>query len=211
MRDACARILGEPVKLTGASRTDAGVHALRQVASLATAASLDPARLARGLNALLPDAIRVLRASEAPGRIRRQALGPGEALPLPDRPGPGRASAACAATPGTRASPSTSGRCGARLERSGASTTFPPSAPRPAAGARPPARCARRASVERGDEHRHCRCPPTASSITWCATSWAAWSRSGGGPSRLPGWPTSWRDATAPGPAPPLRPRGSCW
>jgi tRNA pseudouridine38-40 synthase len=66
LRDACARILGEPVKLTGASRTDAGVHALRQVASLATASSLAPARLARGLNALLPESIRVLVAEEAP-------------------------------------------------------------------------------------------------------------------------------------------------
>ncbi len=77
VRDACARILGEPVKLTGASRTDAGVHALRQVASLSTASSLDPARLARGLNALLPDAIRALEASEAPTGFdaRRSALG----------------------------------------------------------------------------------------------------------------------------------------
>ena len=77
LRDACARILGEPVKLTGASRTDAGVHALRQVASLATASSLEPAKLARGLNALLPDSIRVLQASEAPAGFdaRRSALG----------------------------------------------------------------------------------------------------------------------------------------
>ena len=77
LRDACARILGEPVKLTGASRTDAGVHALRQVASFATASSLEPAKLARGLNALLPDSIRVLHASEAPAGFdaRRSALG----------------------------------------------------------------------------------------------------------------------------------------
>ena len=77
LRDACARILGEPVKPTGASRTDAGVHALRQVASLATASSLEPAKLARGLNALLPDSIRVLQASEAPAGFdaRRSALG----------------------------------------------------------------------------------------------------------------------------------------
>lgn len=66
-----------PVKVTGASRTDAGVHALRQVASLATASSLEPAKLARGLNALLPDSIRVLQASEARAGFdaRRSALG----------------------------------------------------------------------------------------------------------------------------------------
>jgi len=77
VRDACARILGEPVKLTGASRTDAGVHALRQAASLSTESSLDPARLARGLNALLPETVRVLDAREAPSGFdaRRSALG----------------------------------------------------------------------------------------------------------------------------------------
>jgi tRNA pseudouridine38-40 synthase len=77
VREACARILGEPVKLTGASRTDAGVHALRQVASFTTDSFLDPPKLARGLNALLPGAVRVLDAREAPPGFdaRRSALG----------------------------------------------------------------------------------------------------------------------------------------
>ena len=77
VRDACARILGEPIKLTGASRTDAGVHALRQVASLVTTSTLEPAKLARGLNALLPDTVRVLEAREAPAGFdaRRAAVG----------------------------------------------------------------------------------------------------------------------------------------
>ena len=77
VREACARILGEPVKLTGASRTDAGVHALRQVASFTTDSSLDAPKLARGLNALLPRAVRVLDAREAPLGFdaRRSALG----------------------------------------------------------------------------------------------------------------------------------------
>jgi len=77
VREACARILGEPVKLAGASRTDAGVHALRKVASLTTVSTLEPPKLARGLNALLPDAVRVVDASEAPPGFdaRRSALG----------------------------------------------------------------------------------------------------------------------------------------
>lgn len=62
---AAARVLGEAVKVTGASRTDAGVHALRQVASLRTNASMAPPILQRALNALLPDSIRVLDAREA--------------------------------------------------------------------------------------------------------------------------------------------------
>jgi len=77
VRDACSRILGEPVKVTGASRTDAGVHALRQVATLTTTSELEPFRLVRGLNALLPDAVRVLEAAEAPAGFdaTRSALG----------------------------------------------------------------------------------------------------------------------------------------
>ena len=63
---AAARVLGEPVKVTGASRTDAGVHALRQVASLSTSSAISPAALQRALNALLPTSVRVLDASPAP-------------------------------------------------------------------------------------------------------------------------------------------------
>jgi tRNA pseudouridine38-40 synthase len=77
VRDACVRILGEPLKVTGASRTDAGVHALRQVASLTTGSALEAPRLVRGLNALLPNAVRVLDAEVAPDGFdaRRSAFG----------------------------------------------------------------------------------------------------------------------------------------
>jgi tRNA pseudouridine38-40 synthase len=75
--EACARVLGGPVKVTGASRTDSGVHALRQVASLTTEGTLPPDRLQRALNALLPDAVRVTDARSAPAGFdaRRAALG----------------------------------------------------------------------------------------------------------------------------------------
>jgi tRNA pseudouridine38-40 synthase len=58
---ALAVVLREPVSLTVAGRTDAGVHALGQVASYAGA----PPRLA-GVNALLPPEIALLAAEEAP-------------------------------------------------------------------------------------------------------------------------------------------------
>jgi tRNA pseudouridine38-40 synthase len=63
--------------VVGASRTDAGVHALRQVASLHTESSIEPRALRRALNALLPPAVRVLDVREAsPGfDARRSALG----------------------------------------------------------------------------------------------------------------------------------------
>jgi tRNA pseudouridine38-40 synthase len=55
-----------PVTVAGASRTDAGVHALGQVASFETGAAIPLHGFRRGLNALLPPAIAVVDASEAP-------------------------------------------------------------------------------------------------------------------------------------------------
>ncbi len=51
---ALAQITGEPVRVLGAGRTDAGVHATGQVISFRTATELDGERLGRGVNALLP-------------------------------------------------------------------------------------------------------------------------------------------------------------
>jgi len=75
--EACQRILGTATRVIGASRTDSGVHALRQVASLSTPSTIDPRALQRGLNALLPPAIRVMAAQEAPAAFdaRRSARG----------------------------------------------------------------------------------------------------------------------------------------
>jgi tRNA pseudouridine38-40 synthase len=58
------RITGERPKVIGASRTDAGVHALGQVAAFRTESILDPETIKKALNALLPQDIRVLDASD---------------------------------------------------------------------------------------------------------------------------------------------------
>jgi tRNA pseudouridine38-40 synthase len=50
--------------LHGAGRTDAGVHALGMVANFATAAKIPCQGFVKGLNSMLPDAIRVLDATE---------------------------------------------------------------------------------------------------------------------------------------------------
>lgn len=60
-----ARLAGGPVPVRGAGRTDAGVHALGQVASFAADCRLDPATLRRALNATLPGDIVVREAAEA--------------------------------------------------------------------------------------------------------------------------------------------------
>ena len=63
LRSALARVTGEFVLPQGSGRTDAGVHALGQVASCALIAPIPPENLVRALNRTLPPAIRVLRAS----------------------------------------------------------------------------------------------------------------------------------------------------
>ncbi len=60
LREALARITGEEVLPQGSGRTDAGVHALGQVASFALAAPIPEENLLRALNRTLPPAIRVL-------------------------------------------------------------------------------------------------------------------------------------------------------
>ncbi len=66
LEDACAALDGRPVTVAGAGRTDAGVHALGQVASLALERAIDPAAVVRALNARLPPAVRVLGAHTMP-------------------------------------------------------------------------------------------------------------------------------------------------
>ena len=61
LEDALAAIEGRPVTVVGAGRTDAGVHALGQVASCRIDHPMPVATLARALNAMLPGDIRVQR------------------------------------------------------------------------------------------------------------------------------------------------------
>lgn len=77
LMDAARRVLGNVDKIVGASRTDAGVHALRQVASLVAATALDAPTIARALNATLPPDVRVLSATDAVPSFdaRRSACG----------------------------------------------------------------------------------------------------------------------------------------
>ncbi|MBK9031367.1 MAG: tRNA pseudouridine(38-40) synthase TruA [Myxococcales bacterium] len=61
---ALAQLLTTPTPVRGASRTDAGVHALGQVASFRTDKTIPVQGIRRGLNALLPPAIAVLEAQD---------------------------------------------------------------------------------------------------------------------------------------------------
>ncbi len=58
------RLTGQPVRIFGAGRTDAGVHALDQHAHFSVATRLNAAALYKGLNALLPDDIVITHVNE---------------------------------------------------------------------------------------------------------------------------------------------------
>jgi tRNA pseudouridine38-40 synthase len=57
---------GETVNVIASGRTDAGVHALHQVANFKTSTHLDPAILKKGLNALLPEDIFIKQVAYVP-------------------------------------------------------------------------------------------------------------------------------------------------
>src|SRR6202051_1899696 len=62
---AISRITGETILPQGSGRTDAGVHALAQVATFATESSVPTANFVKALNDILPPSVRVLDVEEA--------------------------------------------------------------------------------------------------------------------------------------------------
>jgi tRNA pseudouridine38-40 synthase len=85
------RLTQESVQLHGAGRTDAGVHALGQVASFRTQSPLSAGEFQRALNALLPPTIRIVGCEEkgpdfsarwsAKGKVYRYRLYRGKVVP----------------------------------------------------------------------------------------------------------------------------------
>lgn len=66
LEEAIGRVTGARAAVTGAGRTDAGVHAEGQVASAAVETRLPPAELQRALNAVLPEDVAVIGLAAAP-------------------------------------------------------------------------------------------------------------------------------------------------
>jgi tRNA pseudouridine38-40 synthase len=63
---AVERVTGRAVRVIGSGRTDAGVHAQGQVASLRVETRLEPDQLSRALNGVLPADVAVLGAERVP-------------------------------------------------------------------------------------------------------------------------------------------------
>lgn len=76
LEEALSALVGEPVSVVAAGRTDAGVHARGQVVSLRLARPWPAGALVHGTNSRLPDDIRVLAAGLAPDEFhaRRSAV-----------------------------------------------------------------------------------------------------------------------------------------
>jgi tRNA pseudouridine38-40 synthase len=66
LEDALAAFEGSPVTVHGAGRTDAGVHALAQVASVRMRTTHPAATIQRALNAVLPLDVRVVAVADVP-------------------------------------------------------------------------------------------------------------------------------------------------
>jgi tRNA pseudouridine38-40 synthase len=64
LASAIGRLTGEKVLPQGSGRTDAGVHALAQVATFTTESSIPAENFFKALNSMLPSTIRVLEVSE---------------------------------------------------------------------------------------------------------------------------------------------------
>src|SRR3981081_2338586 len=69
LSDALGLLLRQPVQLTVAGRTDAGVHATGQVAHVDPPSSTDPGEVLRKLARLLPADVRVRAVSAVPAEF----------------------------------------------------------------------------------------------------------------------------------------------
>jgi tRNA pseudouridine38-40 synthase len=65
IEDKIGLMVGTPVTLIGSGRTDAGVHALHQVANFRVSTTLTPTVFFKGLNSLLPKSITINQAEYA--------------------------------------------------------------------------------------------------------------------------------------------------
>ena len=69
LEEVVASIEKRPVHVAGSGRTDAGVHALAQVAAFSIENPIPPYNLRKAMNRLLPPTIRVLDAAEVDGEF----------------------------------------------------------------------------------------------------------------------------------------------
>ena len=72
IEDALAKMCGEPIRIIGSGRTDAGVHAWEQVAHFHTRARIIPWKVRIGLNTMVGRDVSIFDCREAPGGFHAQ-------------------------------------------------------------------------------------------------------------------------------------------
>lgn len=92
IEEALKRLTGHNVRIDGSGRTDSGVHALGQVASLQMETTVPPERIALALNPLLPEDVKVLSSEQVPDSFHARFSAQGKTycyrLLLRDEPSP---------------------------------------------------------------------------------------------------------------------------
>ncbi len=66
VESALERLFGHEIRLLGSGRTDAGVHAIQQVATFSTTVERSPETVTKALNAMLPETIRIRSTEPVP-------------------------------------------------------------------------------------------------------------------------------------------------
>ena len=69
LEQCLSKILGEPIEVTGSGRTDAGVHALGQVANFHCQSAMEPAEILKQLRRYLPEDIGIYSCKEVSPRF----------------------------------------------------------------------------------------------------------------------------------------------
>jgi hypothetical protein len=95
MEAALSQLLAHPVSVTGAGRTDSGVHSRGQVVHFDTDASRSERALVLGTNTSLPPAIAVRWARAVPDHFSRALFRGGANLPILHPQSPGASGPGC--------------------------------------------------------------------------------------------------------------------
>src|SRR5258706_14125913 len=90
LASAIGRLTGENVLPQGSGRTDAGVHALAQVATFQTSSPIPAENWIKALNDILPSAIRVLEVAEVAGEFHARKSARAKTYRYRMYPGPPR-------------------------------------------------------------------------------------------------------------------------
>ena len=83
IEDALAKMCGEPIRIIGSGRTDAGVHAWGQVAHFHTRSRIEPYKVRIGLNTMMGRDVSIFDCREAFGGFSRPVRRRSQDLPLP--------------------------------------------------------------------------------------------------------------------------------